>query len=55
MKKYKEIMEEENGGCSVDVIDDIFCKIVTPIYHSLTAGKMIIKNSLSFRPLRNGK
>lgn len=35
IQKYKEILEEENGGCSVDVIDDFFCKIVTPIYHSL--------------------
>ena len=42
MKKDKEILEEENGGCSVDVIDDIFCKIVTPIYPSLPDEK---KNS----------
>ena len=35
IQKYKEILEEENGGCSVDVIDNFFCKIVTPIYHSL--------------------
>ena len=42
IQKYKEILEEENGGCSVDVIDDIFCKIVTPIYPSLPDEK---KNS----------
>ena len=42
IQKYKEILEEENGGCSVDVIDDIFCKIITPIYPSLSDEK---KNS----------
>ena len=42
IQKYKEILEEENGGYSVDVIDDIFCKIVTPIYPSLPDEK---KNS----------
>ena len=39
IQKYKEILEEENGVCSVDVIDDIFCKIVTPIYPSLPDEK----------------
>ena len=39
IQKYKEILEEENGGCSVDVIYDIFCKIVTPIYPSLSDEK----------------
>ena len=42
IQKYKEILEEENGGYSVDIIDDIFCKIVTPIYPSLPDEK---KNS----------
>lgn len=39
IQKYKEILEEENGGCAVDVIDVIFCKIVTPIYPSLPDEK----------------
>ena len=39
IQKYKEIQEEENGGCSVDVIDDVFCKIVTSIYPSLPDKK----------------
>lgn len=39
IQKYKEILEEENGGYSVDIIDDIFCKIVTPIYPSLSDEK----------------
>lgn len=39
IQKYKEILEEENGGSSVDVIDDIFCKTVTPIYPSLPDEK----------------
>ena len=39
IQKYKEILEEENGGYSVDVIDDIFCKIVKPIYPSLPDEK----------------
>ena len=39
IQKYKEILEEENGGCSVDVIDDVFCKIVMPIYPSLSDEK----------------
>lgn len=39
IQKYKEILEEENGGYSVDIIDDIFCKIVTPIYPSLPDEK----------------
>ena len=39
IQKYKEILEEENGGCSVDVIDDIFCKIITSIYPSLSDKK----------------
>lgn len=42
IQKYKEILEEENGGCSVDVIDDVFCKVVTPIYPSMPDEK---KNS----------
>lgn len=42
IQKYREILEEENGGCSVDIIDDVFCKVVTPIYPSLPDEK---KNS----------
>ncbi len=39
IQKYKEILEEENGGCPIDVIDDTFCKVVTPIYPSLPDEK----------------
>ena len=45
IQKYKEILEEENGGCSVDVIDDIFCKIVTAFWlTTLQKLRVVIQN-----------